>query len=382
MDCRDIETLLNMQLDGVLPAKERAQLQAHLAHCPYCAVMAEEYARLDVMLKRDLPDVAPPNNFAASVMEKLPATNVVSIKTAASKRKVHKRLHWVGGAAVAAALVFGAMVGGFFNQNENSLPSSDENMVAEIQPFEDIFPELNSFVQNPQTLKNDNELTNDETGTTTPQPEPPEEETPPQEEEVPATYGDGISLPKVAYGSENQGSYTQTTLASTEGCNAILPRINGDIVTFYIEKDGAYLEYQTNLNPQSEPTFMGKTESLPYAMGVGKQSDSGYTATAADGTVAANQSDGFWITKSGSEAVQVSTNGGGHLVSWAPDGNKVLFTDGSGSLYAYYVAENICLTLQQNAVSSACWSSDGKAIVFAGTNPASGYSSIFKILVP
>lgn len=384
MDCRHIETLLNMQLDGTLSSKERAELQAHLAHCPYCAVMAEEYVRLDVMLKRELPNVTPPADFTAAVMSKLPApSNIVSIDTARSKRKARKTLHWFGGVAVAAALVCGAMLGGFFEQDQK-LPGQDGEIVAEIQEFEKIFPELEPFVKPPVILENENEepVIPEDPVSTEVEEQQPEVVAPPVEEEEPSTYSTEISLPKVAYGSENSGSYAQLTLAATEGCNAILPRISGDIVTFYVEKDGAYLEYQTNVNPQSEPTFMGQIESLPYALGIGKVAETGYSAAAADGTLALNQADGLWITPNGGEAFQAAMMGGGVLVSWAPDNNKVLFTDGAGHLYAYYVAENICLPLQQSYVSSACWSADGKTVVFAGTDASTGLSSIFKISVP
>lgn len=107
-------------------------------------------------------------------------------------------------------------------------------------------------------------------------------------------------------------------------------------------------------------------------------------ATSINGTVARNCGDphlGLWLGKDEEETL-VSEVGGGSIVSWSSDGNKVLFTDDSDILHLYYVAENISLTLSSSTVHSLCWSEDGKAVVFSAYDAQTGYYSIFKVVVP
>ena len=107
-------------------------------------------------------------------------------------------------------------------------------------------------------------------------------------------------------------------------------------------------------------------------------------AKAGNGLVARSYSgekQGLWLVREEEES-QVSEKGGGSLVSWSGDGNKVLFTDGSGLLHLYYVAENIELTLTESAVQSFCWGPDGKAVVFAAQDSSTGHSCVFKVIVP
>ena len=72
--------------------------------------------------------------------------------------------------------------------------------------------------------------------------------------------------------------------------------------------------------------------------------------------------------------------GGGYLLSWAGDGNKFFFNDGSGRLYLYYPAEGMLLDVGAYA-SSAEWYGVNN-IVLAAYDSATGYYSIFRISVP
>ena len=71
MNCGEIETLLNMRLDGVLDEPEQSILRDHLALCPHCAALAEEYAELDQLLHASIGNVSVPFGFADSVMERI-----------------------------------------------------------------------------------------------------------------------------------------------------------------------------------------------------------------------------------------------------------------------------------------------------------------------
>ena len=381
MICHDMETLLNMQIDGMLSQSEQEQLLAHLKVCPQCAQLAREYAGLEQFLAQEITNVSVPDNFTEQVMARIAAEPTVLVPRK-HKRTLRKGWHWMGGVAVAAALVFGAMVGGFFDQNQ-LISDGDSPQIAAKDPTQtvvaDLFQKIENKYHSDLLAQKENNQVQDPVEENTPEEEETENTT--TVEEQPTTYGNGISLPKVAYGSTSQDAYALTTLAAIDEGDVVRPRINGNTVTFYVKDGNTYLEYQMDISASEEPVFIGESEGLPSAAGVGKATDKGYQATAADGTIASNQADGLWLSSNGEEAQLATANGGGSLVSWATDNNKVLFSTASGALCLYYRAENICLTLHDSAVTSASWGSDCKTIVFSATG-SNGYSCIFKVTVP
>jgi len=58
--CRDAVALMAAYLDGVLPAQDRARLEAHLSGCPHCSeYLAQLRATIDALGRvepDDLPD--------------------------------------------------------------------------------------------------------------------------------------------------------------------------------------------------------------------------------------------------------------------------------------------------------------------------------------
>ena len=60
--CRDAVALMAAYLDGVLPARDRARLEGHLAGCPHCTeYLAQLRATIDALGRvepDDLPDEA------------------------------------------------------------------------------------------------------------------------------------------------------------------------------------------------------------------------------------------------------------------------------------------------------------------------------------
>lgn len=61
MNCRDIESLLLAERDGVLPAERHADLTKHLAVCPACRHLRESYGKAVAFLKTDAANVAVPD---------------------------------------------------------------------------------------------------------------------------------------------------------------------------------------------------------------------------------------------------------------------------------------------------------------------------------
>ncbi|ABO48590.1 putative transmembrane anti-sigma factor [Desulforamulus reducens MI-1] len=70
MNCQVVLELLSPYLDGVLDPVEHATVQKHLASCPACSrELAELKACIDLL--QELPDIAPPADFRAGLMEKI-----------------------------------------------------------------------------------------------------------------------------------------------------------------------------------------------------------------------------------------------------------------------------------------------------------------------
>lgn len=61
MNCRDIEPLLLAERDGVLTAKQHADLAAHVAGCPACRRARLVYGEAVTFLKTDAANVAVPD---------------------------------------------------------------------------------------------------------------------------------------------------------------------------------------------------------------------------------------------------------------------------------------------------------------------------------
>jgi anti-sigma factor RsiW len=62
------EELLDARLDGRLSDAERAELERHLAGCPRCRRRLEALAEARRLLRRELPDEAPPAGLEARVL--------------------------------------------------------------------------------------------------------------------------------------------------------------------------------------------------------------------------------------------------------------------------------------------------------------------------
>jgi len=72
MTCADIETLLCDYVDGTLSGEQRAAVEEHLAHCAFCARMAEDGAAA-VEFLRKAPPVEPPPELVTRLLYQVPA---------------------------------------------------------------------------------------------------------------------------------------------------------------------------------------------------------------------------------------------------------------------------------------------------------------------
>lgn len=414
MTCQDYEILINKELDHGLSSQERVRLNAHLLSCPECRRLAEEYRRLDQLLAERISQVDVPADFCGSVMSALAQQpspeQIISLER---KRRRQTRRWAIGGVAAAAILLFGIGASALLRQNVNEQPLDAMPIVAELSDEEQA-PFLRSHTPRKEQQSGAKNLPDRETElsdpsgkedqqpperTALPEKQPGKQQTPSQQTLTPQqpgqqtvidqSHNNEFSLPPVAYGSTTHGTYSLLTLAAVEGYDAKLPRVNGNTVTFYVETEDAYLEYQADINGAA-PVFLGETESLPSAKTTAACSNNSsfdyrcVEANYANGLTVRNcggEHQGLWLVGEDGEN-QLTETGGGSLVSWAADGNKILFTDASDHLQLYYLAEGILLNLSDTAVHSFCWSSDGRAVVFSAYDKQTGYYSIFKVVIP
>ncbi|NLF80729.1 MAG: hypothetical protein GX572_06025 [Clostridia bacterium] len=395
MDCHELELLMQMSLDKTLSDAGRELLHAHLVKCRECAAAFAEYEQLDALLKEEITAVEAPADLKGNIMAALPSPDVwvkpapvVWAKPAPRRSKFRRLIPMISVAATAAALLLVAGLSGWFSGDP---PQVDHDLrIALSDPDlphrdDDIFGpggKQNQPVNNGETDPDnaDIEVDND----------------PGQNEGPSATYNGGIPLPKVAHSTESHGSYSLYTLASADDYGAVLPRISGNVVTYYLIADGAYLEWEADLTRKGEPVYVGETESLPSAAAIAGFSDQsaeyGFTyisAISPDNTkLAINRQGGdkgFWLTdrtRANSEPVLIAENGGGLLISWAPDGAKVLYTAADGSLHLYYPDQGVILDLFAGETGSVCWAADSRNIVFAAYDGKTGEQSIFSVIVP
>lgn len=70
-DCEKIQELISCLVDGELTAKEKLEVESHIAHCPECRAMYEDFAAISGMLSDETAEV--PAALHSSIMESVNA---------------------------------------------------------------------------------------------------------------------------------------------------------------------------------------------------------------------------------------------------------------------------------------------------------------------
>lgn len=389
MDHLNFAIMIQEHIDGCLPEELRPALEEHLAACPQCRQMQRELTSLDGLLAAELTHVAPPADFAASVMQALPATY------AAPAPVVKRRPRWQAWAsvAVAAMLLLAAGLSGLLEPGPGQPldpPPLADNADNEDQNSDDpqlLLPQLPIVADNPDPVTEPADPAQTDPADPAEQPRDPEPGATQDPEPSGATQppapdpGASLNLPAVATTSQASGAYAMITLASVTGCDALRPQVSNNIVTFYIQHDGFYLEWQVASDGSGQAVFAGQSESLPALSGAGRyESDEAglewYAASSPDGVYTAhNRADGLYINDR-----LMANVGGGYLVHWAADSSKLFFSDAAGRLWLYYPAENLLLDIL-GGVSSAVWSGNNN-IVLSAYDGSTGFYSVFRVTVP
>lgn len=102
MNCRDIESLLLAERDGVLTPAQHAALAEHVAACPACRRLRADLTETTLFLKTEAANVAVPD--AAGEWRELRA-HLHSGKARPAKRHPLAPVIWFGASLAAAAAV-------------------------------------------------------------------------------------------------------------------------------------------------------------------------------------------------------------------------------------------------------------------------------------
>ncbi|MEG2119254.1 MAG: zf-HC2 domain-containing protein, partial [Pseudoflavonifractor sp.] len=109
--CEDYFELISARLDGALSPEDTAALDAHLAVCPECRLLAADLAELHSALPT--LSAAPPADLIPNVMARIHAENAKVLPfPAPAKRGLHRRA-FGSIAAVLAVVVLGASLSHF-----------------------------------------------------------------------------------------------------------------------------------------------------------------------------------------------------------------------------------------------------------------------------
>lgn len=401
MDCREFDLICQQHID--MGTDLPAEAMEHAAACPECAAWMAELQQLDALLAAELP-VAAPADFVDSVMAALPADLYAApaadpiapaeapaaiIPTVAKKRRL---MPWALTACAAAMLA----VVGLLGFDAEVAPGPDPIQVAsgneQGETVDPIIDPVDPIIDNNEDNADD-QLIDDPTPVV---PLPDENIVVAEVDPDPVTYSGTLSMGKVLYGEEYKGMFTLVLLAAHEGVDAVLPKITDDnTATYYLVGEDSYEKWQLQLDYSAAPTYVSRAYSLPKAADiVGAEDESWLFAenyvmqTSPDQTqIVVNRGGaeaGLWVRANNdtAELEMLDIYGGGNILAWAPDSNKILYTDSNNYLRLYYVAEQLSLTVHHGEVSSVCWSADSHTIVFAAEDEDGGNSKIYSIQVP
>jgi anti-sigma factor RsiW len=135
MNCRDIESLLLAERDGVLPAERHADFAKHIAACPACRHRREAYGEAVTFLKTDAANVAVPDvdKEWREVRARLGANATESKKT----RRLAPIIWFAAPLAAAAALAFAYLGYGPRGSSRDQLTAASAEAAAQTIAYVD-----------------------------------------------------------------------------------------------------------------------------------------------------------------------------------------------------------------------------------------------------
>ena len=127
MTCDQALETISAALDGEASAKERAQLDAHLAHCPACAALFDELAGQSRLLRQ--LDCQVPDGLAEDILKHLPEQQL----PAARRGRTGRWRRWGTVAACAVLVLWGAVSLPVWEGRDDGAPSTANGDIPAVQ---------------------------------------------------------------------------------------------------------------------------------------------------------------------------------------------------------------------------------------------------------
>ena len=102
MNCRDLESLLLTEKDGVLTTAQHATLEQHVATCPTCGALRESLAEVTTAFRAEVASVAVPDSDAEW---QIVQARLAEVAAQPAKKRPLAPVIWFGAPLAAAAAV-------------------------------------------------------------------------------------------------------------------------------------------------------------------------------------------------------------------------------------------------------------------------------------
>ena len=327
-------------------------------------------AEFDELLSVGLEPVSPPDDFTERVMAAIAAEEAPAAKPKLIRFPFRRFAAGLGTCAAALALFFGIS-----SATDNAGPSgilSDKPLQLAMNPTvtpqaaEDSLP-APAAAQTPA-----GDLALPAASTAEPAPADSPNAAPEEQAVTPPQVMDGeFILPRTAYGTETGAAISARMLASVEGTRLYLPGFAGKNAVFYTEDDSYVYSWRVDLASPSEPqvSMIAAKSDLADASVMLQHNaapiESTSLITSPDkAMLAQNSVDGIWISLLEGDVFRLTEEGNGKLLLWSPDSSKLVFTNDEGALFVGYPLERRIYQLAAGTVTDACWSDDGKTLLY------------------
>ena len=141
MNCKDVQSRLQLLLDRQLNEAESQQIQGHLKNCPSCSAMKHDFELLTELTHSHL-SVKAPENFDSMLRQRLETLNLLRPGTP----RIPQSFAW--SAAAVFFLVLFVFTAFFFNQSRKSSfgPSPQAGVTPVVLPADPGTPGTHVFV--------------------------------------------------------------------------------------------------------------------------------------------------------------------------------------------------------------------------------------------
>lgn len=332
----------------------------------------DDDAQFDELLFASLKPVSPPEEFCARVMSAVAAEPAPQPTKTAKVIQLNWRRFAMGLGTCAAAFALFVGVSAVGSDDPPAMLVNKPTQVAEVTPVISA-PQEKTVVPTqtdadtpdkaagkPVRQTTTNNVSSDTTAVDA------------TVEDVPLpVISDQLVLPRAAYGTRTEGTLATRLLATVEG-NQIYQPVFADKTAVFNTADAHNIySWRVDLTDPSEPqaVVVAAWDDLPNKDDVLQNTtspvDTNTLVNSPDKTmIAQNSSNGMWISLLEGDVFELTGEGGGSIVAWAPDSSKLVFTNADGALFVGYPFERRIYQLADGGVKDVCWHSNNKTLLY------------------